>query len=82
MHAIEFIRLRFGRMLVLGLEFSVAADVLWTFVHPTWESVVTLTALVLLRTLISTVLERVIRQVEDRREQRTDASEEADSEAP
>lgn len=66
-NATETIRLRLGRLLVLGLEFTVAADILRTVVSPTREAIVTLTLLVLLRTFISTVLEREIRDVERRR---------------
>lgn len=65
--ATESIRLRLGRTLTLGLEFTVASDILRTAVAPTRQDIVNLGAIVLLRTLLNYFLEREIRQGEQHR---------------
>jgi uncharacterized membrane protein len=60
----ESIRLKLGRVLTLGLEFSVASDILRTAVAPTRQDILNLGAIVLLRTLLNYFLEREIRQGE------------------
>ena len=67
MDGIEEIRLQLGRVLALGLEFTVASDILRTAVAPTRQDILNLGAIVLLRTLLNYFLEREIRQVEQRR---------------
>jgi uncharacterized membrane protein len=71
----EGIRLRLGRALVLGLEFTVASDILRTVVAPTREDILTLAAIALLRTLLNYFLEREIRHVEERQSARHPAQE-------
>ncbi len=61
----EYIRLRLGRLLTLGLEFTVASDILRTAVAPTRQDILNLGAIVLLRTLLNYFLEQEIRQVEE-----------------
>jgi uncharacterized membrane protein len=63
----EMIRLQLGRVLALGLEFTVASDILRTAVAPTRQDILNLGALVLLRTLLNYFLEREIRQGEHNR---------------
>ena len=63
----EVIRLQLGRMLALGLEFTVASDILRTAVAPTRQDILNLGAIVLLRTLLNYFLEREIQQGEQRR---------------
>ncbi len=63
----ERIRLQLGRALALGLEFSVASDILRTAVAPNRQDILNLGAIVLLRTLLNYFLEREIRQVEQSR---------------
>lgn len=63
----EVIRLQLGRVLALGLEFTVASDILRTAVAPTREDILNLGAIVLLRTLLNYFLEREIRQGEQSR---------------
>lgn len=63
----EGIRLQLGRGLALGLEFTVASDILRTAVAPTREDISNLGAIVLLRTLLNYFLEREIRQGEQSR---------------
>jgi uncharacterized membrane protein len=65
--ATEAIRLRLGRVLALGLEFTVASDILRTAVAPTRQDILNLGAIVLLRTLLNYFLEREIEQGEQRR---------------
>ncbi|MBW4538044.1 MAG: DUF1622 domain-containing protein [Myxacorys chilensis ATA2-1-KO14] len=63
----EVIRLQLGRVLALGLEFSVASDILRTAVAPTRQDILNLGAIVLLRTLLNYFLEREIQQGERKR---------------
>lgn len=65
--ATEGIRLQLGRVLTLGLEFTVASDILRTAVAPTRQDILNLGAIVLLRTLLNYFLEREIEQGEQRR---------------
>lgn len=64
--ATESIRLKLGRVLALGLEFTVASDILRTAVAPTRQDILNLGAIVLLRTLLNYFLEREIQQGEQR----------------
>lgn len=63
----ESIRLQLGRVLALGLEFTVASDILRTAVAPTRQDILNLGAIVLLRTLLNYFLEREIQQGEKSR---------------
>ena len=65
--ATEGIRLRLGRILALGIEFTLASDILRTAVAPTRADILTLGAIILLRTLLNLFLEREIRQGEAKR---------------
>jgi uncharacterized membrane protein len=65
--ATEVIRLQLGRVLALGLEFTVASDILRTAVAPTRQDILNLGAIVLLRTLLNYFLEREIRQGQQNR---------------
>ncbi|WP_242034208.1 DUF1622 domain-containing protein [Richelia sinica] len=65
--ATEGVRLQLGRVLALGLEFTVASDILRTAVAPTRQDILNLGAIVLLRTLLNYFLEREIEQGEQRR---------------
>jgi uncharacterized membrane protein len=64
--SIRSIRLQLGQALALGLEFTVASDILRTAVAPTRQEILNLGAIVFLRTLLNYFLEREI----DRGEQR------------
>lgn len=68
----ESIRLQLGRTLVLGLEFTVAADILRTVVAPTRPDILNLATIVFLRTLLNYFLEQEIQQVEQRRQPSTE----------
>ncbi len=65
--ATESVRLQLGRVLALGLEFTVASDILRTAVAPTRQDILNLAAIVLLRTLLNYFLEQEIRQGEQNR---------------
>ena len=60
--ATENIRLKLGQVLALGLEFTVASDILRTAVAPTRQDILILGAVVLLRTLLNYFLDREIRE--------------------
>lgn len=70
--ATESIRLKLGRVLTLGLEFTVASDILRTAIAPTRRDILNLGEIVLLRTLLNYFLEREIQQVEQKRANNTD----------
>lgn len=63
-HQVENIRLQLGRVLTLGLEFTIAGDILSTAISTTSQEIINLTALVLLRTLLNLFLEREILHIE------------------
>jgi uncharacterized membrane protein len=54
----DTIRLRLDRALILGLEFTVASDILATVVSPTRQELIDLGAIILLRSLLTHFLER------------------------
>ncbi|NGX48047.1 MAG: hypothetical protein K1000chlam3_01434 [Chlamydiae bacterium] len=58
MDAIDLIRLKFGRTIILGLEFIVAADVIATTSAPDYYSVGILASLVGIRTLLTYFMNR------------------------
>ena len=56
--AYRFFREQLGRSILLGLEFLVAADIIRTVaLTPSWQSVVVLAGIVLIRTFLSFSLE-------------------------
>ena len=63
---LESIRLQLGRVLALGLEFTIASDILRTVVSPTRQEIMNLAAIVLLRSLLNYFLEMEIRAGEGR----------------
>lgn len=60
---INGIRLRLGRVLTLGLEFIVAADLIGTTTAPDYYSVGIVASIVLIRTLLSYTLNREINAI-------------------
>ncbi len=66
------IRLYLGRFLALGLEFQIGADILSTAVAPTFDDVLLLGAIVVIRTVLnyflSKELERERREVKPERD--------------
>jgi uncharacterized membrane protein len=63
---LESIRLRLGRVLALGLEFTIASDILRTVVSPSRQEITNLGAIVLLRSLLNYFLEMEISAGEGR----------------
>lgn len=63
---INEIRLSLGRVLTLGLEFIVAADLIGTTTAPDYYSVGILAIIVLIRTLLSYTLNREINSIASR----------------
>ena len=63
---LESIRLGLGRVLALGLEFTIASDILRTVVSPTRQEIMNLGAIVLLRSLLNYFLETEINMGEAR----------------
>ena len=49
---------RFGTWLVLGLEFTLAADIIASVVSPSWEDIGQLGAIAVIRTFLNYFLER------------------------
>ncbi|STY28592.1 Protein of uncharacterised function (DUF1622) [Legionella wadsworthii] len=61
--SINQIRLRLGRVLTLGLEFIVAADLIGTTTAPDYYSIGIVASIVLIRTLLSYTLNREINEL-------------------
>jgi uncharacterized membrane protein len=57
--------LRFGRWLVAGLTFQLAADIIGTSVAPSWEEVGKLGAIAVIRTFLNFFLERDLAELRD-----------------
>lgn len=68
---INQIRLRLGRVLTLGLEFIVAADLIGTTTTPDYYSVGIVASIVLIRTLLSYTLNREINAISQQEVQST-----------
>ncbi|WP_019215472.1 DUF1622 domain-containing protein [Legionella tunisiensis] len=66
---INQIRLRLGRVLTLGLEFIVAADLIGTTTTPDYYSVGIVASIVLIRTLLSYTLNREIKDISQQENQ-------------
>lgn len=61
---IRKIRANFGSYLLLGLELLIGADILKTVVEPTYQELIILGGIVLLRTILSVFLNREIKELE------------------
>jgi Predicted membrane protein len=53
----------FARWLILGLEFTLAADVIRTSITPTWDAIGQLAAIATIRTALSFFLEKDMEKV-------------------
>ncbi len=60
--------LRFGRWLVAGLTFQLAADILETAITTGWEEVARLAAIAAIRTVLNYFLERDLNEFRGRRD--------------
>ena len=56
----ETVRHQFASYLLLALEFLIAADIIATVIHPTFEEIAILASIVVIRTMISYFLEKEI----------------------
>ena len=56
----ESVRHQFASHLLLALEFLIAADIIATVIHPTFEEIAILASIVAIRTVISYFLEKEI----------------------
>src|SRR5262245_8539478 len=59
------ILVRYGRWLVAGLTFQLAADIIETSVAPTWQDVGQLGAIAVIRTFLNYFLERDLAELRD-----------------
>jgi uncharacterized membrane protein len=57
---------RYGRWLVAGLTFQLAADIIETSITPTWQEVGQLGAIAVIRTFLNFFLERDLTEVRQR----------------
>jgi uncharacterized membrane protein len=62
--------IRFGKWLLLGLQFALAADIVRSAISPDWEEIGHLAAIAVIRTFLSYFLERDL--VEQTREDALD----------
>jgi uncharacterized membrane protein len=56
---------RYGRWLVAGLTFQLAADIIETSIAPTWQEVGQLGAIAVIRTFLNYFLERDLAELSD-----------------
>ena len=56
----SFTSFQFGSYLLLGLEFMIAADIIYTIAKPNTEGLITLGSIVAIRTVISYFLNKEI----------------------
>ena len=57
--------LRFGRWLVAGLTFQLAADIIETAITPSWEDIGRLAAIAVVRTFLNFFLERDLKELRE-----------------
>ena len=56
----ELVRYLFASYLILALEFFIAADIIKTVIHPSFEEIAILASIVAIRTVISYFLEKEV----------------------
>jgi len=61
--------LRYARWLVAALTFQLAADILETSISSSWESLVRIAAIAVIRTFLNYFLEKDVAEVEERQRQ-------------
>jgi len=54
---------RFGRWLLFGLEFALAADIVRSVISPTWKDIGQLAAIAVIRTFLNYFLEKDIQEI-------------------
>jgi uncharacterized membrane protein len=60
---VSALRLELGQVMVLGLEFQVAADIVRTALSQEWNDILILGALIALRTILNFLLEREMESI-------------------
>jgi uncharacterized membrane protein len=63
LNCLSDLRLQLVESLIMGLEFQLAADVLKTAISPTWNQILVLGALIVLRVALSFLLERELHTI-------------------
>lgn len=63
-HKLPMVRIHLGKHLALGLEFLVGKDIVESIVHPTWDDLGKLGAIIVLRTVVTIFLSRELQSVE------------------
>ena len=58
--------LRYARWLIAGLTFQLAADIIETSIRTSWQSIIQLGAIAVIRTFLNYVLERDLGEVRER----------------
>jgi uncharacterized membrane protein len=74
------ILVRYGRWLVAGLTFQLAADIIETSIAPTWQEVGQLGAIAVIRTFLNFFLERDLAELEIGARRRSEANSQAQGE--
>jgi uncharacterized membrane protein len=64
-HKLPMIRVHLGKHLALGLEFLVGKDIVESIVHPTWDDLGKLGAIIILRTIVTIFLSRELHEAKD-----------------
>ncbi len=65
---IRQIRANFGSYLLLGLELLIGADIIKTIIEPSYEELIVLAGIVIVRTLMSVFLNREIKELQDEKD--------------
>jgi uncharacterized membrane protein len=62
---LPMIRVNLGKHLALGLEFLVGKDIVESIVHPTWDDLGKLGAIIALRTVLTIFLSRELKEIQE-----------------
>lgn len=63
---IRQIRAAFGGYLLLGLELLIGADIIKTIIEPSYQELIILAGIVILRTILSVFLNREVKDIESK----------------
>lgn len=63
-HNLPMVRVDLGKHLALGLEFLVGKDIIESIIHPTWDELGKLGAIIVLRTVLQIFLARELKELE------------------
>jgi uncharacterized membrane protein len=65
-HPILLIKIELGRYILLGLEVLIAADIIKSIIDPTWQSILILASVVVIRTFMAYFLNHEISEVDEK----------------